>query len=192
MKKLLLAAAMLGSAPAVAIPSGPVNLVANGGFEDNDGNFNFAGWTSDGYWAGSQTTVLGASEGRAFAGTDCIRACSISQVLSLVAGRSYRLSFDYNAGYAPTVAATHVALDDDVLADLTGTALDWVRHQVRFSVRGDTAVLRFVGSNADDFSGIDNVSVTAAVPEPATWGLMFGGFALVGIATRRRLRSLAA
>ncbi len=33
---------------------------------------------------------------------------------------------------------------------------------------------------------IDNVSVTAAVPEPATWGLMLVGFGLVGVTARRR------
>ncbi len=39
---------------------------------------------------------------------------------------------------------------------------------------------------------IDNVSVTAPVPEPATWGLMLAGFGLVGFAARRRRTAVAA
>lgn len=36
-------------------------------------------------------------------------------------------------------------------------------------------------------AGIDNVSLTSgAVPEPATWALMLGGFGLAGVALRRR------
>ncbi len=41
--------------------------------------------------------------------------------------------------------------------------------------------------NVDAF--LDNVSVNAlpgAVPEPATWAMMIGGFALAGAAMRRR------
>ena len=40
-------------------------------------------------------------------------------------------------------------------------------------------------------TGIDNVSITA-VPEPASWALMIGGFALAGAALRRRDRAVPA
>jgi hypothetical protein len=45
-----------------------------------------------------------------------------------------------------------------------------------------------------DAWGMDLVSynVAAAVPEPATWAMMLAGFAGLGMATRRRRRSLAA
>ncbi|QXQ08593.1 PEPxxWA-CTERM sorting domain-containing protein [Sphingosinicellaceae bacterium] len=48
---------------------------------------------------------------------------------------------------------------------------------------------------------LDNVSIaevtletSGVVPEPATWGLMLGGFMMVGVAARRRgrIRSIAA
>ena len=39
---------------------------------------------------------------------------------------------------------------------------------------------------------IDNVSVTAAVPEPATWALMLAGFGFVGFAARRRATAVSA
>lgn len=38
----------------------------------------------------------------------------------------------------------------------------------------------------------DNVTLAAAVPEPATWAMMIGGFGLVGGAMRRRKAALAA
>lgn len=54
---------------------------------------------------------------------------------------------------------------------------------------GDTFVLRVTnGTNAlsgNDFA-IDNVSVAAAVPEPATWAFMILGVAMAGFALRRR------
>ena len=37
-----------------------------------------------------------------------------------------------------------------------------------------------------------NIAGTAAVPEPASWALMVAGLGLVGIATRRRTRTIAA
>jgi hypothetical protein len=39
------------------------------------------------------------------------------------------------------------------------------------------------GSNSFE---IDNLSIRGAVPEPATWAMMIGGFALAGAAMRRR------
>lgn len=44
------------------------------------------------------------------------------------------------------------------------------------------------GSNTPVFT-LGQVTVpAAAIPEPATWGMMLGGFGLIGLATRRRSR----
>jgi hypothetical protein len=43
------------------------------------------------------------------------------------------------------------------------------------------------GSNTPVFT-LGQVSVPAAIPEPATWAMMLGGFGLLGAATRRRAR----
>jgi hypothetical protein len=56
-----------------------------------------------------------------------------------------------------------------------------------FTATGNSAVLKFADTSLTDGGNvvIDNLSV-AAVPEPATWGLLVTGFALVGFAARRR------
>ena len=60
------------------------------------------------------------------------------------------------------------------------------------TVSGTTYTLSFTGlSNEDRTAFIDNVSL-AVVPEPATWALLIGGFAMVGFAARRRRAALAA
>ncbi len=43
----------------------------------------------------------------------------------------------------------------------------------------------------DESWGIDNFSLSATVPEPASWALMIGGFGAVGAALRRRRAALA-
>jgi hypothetical protein len=57
---------------------------------------------------------------------------------------------------------------------------------------GQSYTLTFKGHSAsDNTSFIDAISAEAAVPEPASWAMMLGGFGLVGGALRRR-RLLAA
>lgn len=58
-------------------------------------------------------------------------------------------------------------------------------------VDGPRLVGAIFGSSGDAFE-FDNLAI-AAVPEPATWAMMIGGFGLVGAASRRRrLRTVAA
>ncbi len=56
---------------------------------------------------------------------------------------------------------------------------------------GLTYSLRFTGLAQNDSTAfIDNVVVTStAVPEPASWAMVIGGFGVIGIAARRRRRS---
>jgi len=85
--------------------------------------------------------------------------------------------------------------DATVASNSTTTAQDFASHSLTLTglVVGNSYTLAFAGqTSTDETSFIDNVSVTdiGAVPEPATWALMVGGFGLVGAAARRR-RSVA-
>lgn len=46
-----------------------------------------------------------------------------------------------------------------------------------------TGITLMSGSNSFE---VDNIAVTSAVPEPATWALLFGGFGAAGLALRAR------
>lgn len=79
-----------------------------------------------------------------------------------------------------------ICCDGPVFSDIT----------VALTATGIRSVRFFTGPT-DRFPGslfFDNlrVNTTAAVPEPASWGMMIGGFALAGAAMRRRPTALLA
>ncbi|MBT2188181.1 PEP-CTERM sorting domain-containing protein [Sphingobium sp. H33] len=58
-----------------------------------------------------------------------------------------------------------------------------------FTTAGGRLDLQFdnyLSDTTDVDAFLDNVRVSGAVPEPATWAMMIGGFALAGTAMRRR------
>ncbi len=60
-----------------------------------------------------------------------------------------------------------------------------------FASYGQAGNVWIVGAdffNRDGLDGfkLDDLKVTAAIPEPATWAMMIGGFGLVGVGMRRR------
>jgi hypothetical protein len=65
-----------------------------------------------------------------------------------------------------------------------------------FAPTGASTTIRFFGNAtqviADERFGIDNVVVTGAVPEPATWGMMILGFGSAGVVLRQRRRMVRA
>ncbi|MCW2339059.1 hypothetical protein M2337_003292 [Sphingobium sp. B2D3A] len=136
----------------------------------------------------------------AYFSSDTANPDSLSQSVNVVAGVSYYLSFDYFVplnGYGNPFDASLQFLIDDVPAGLSLTAgsvsgttpQTWYTFTTQFTATNSgPANLKFNffgdGSTAADFV-VDNVSM-AAVPEPATWALMIGGFALAGMQLRRR------
>ena len=70
--------------------------------------------------------------------------------------------------------------EDNRRVTFTGTD-GTVFYGAKFYNLGDTSAFEF-----------DNVSFTAAVPEPATWAMMIMGFGMVGFAARRRRSSSTA
>lgn len=93
------------------------------------------------------------------------------------------LSFDFGSGFqlgTPTVTTlSHLGV---YTYDFTGVTTS------SFVVRIDSA-LEWVMLTEVDFDGTP--SSVIAVPEPASWAMMLGGFGLVGAALRRQVRSVA-
>jgi hypothetical protein len=127
----------------------------------------------------------------------------LGQSFATVAGKSYLVSFDLAAFGVPGTQSVHLRLDDlsnlshiahqDYLAT-SSPVLDgaFTTFTLGFVATGAQTVLTFQNGSAitDDIDAIiDNVNVTAAVPEPVTWALMIAGFGLAGATLRRRVRA---
>jgi hypothetical protein len=51
----------------------------------------------------------------------------------------------------------------------------------------------FISTNGGTLNtGLDNISITTGVPEPASWAMLIAGFGLVGAVARRRQRTAVA
>ena len=133
-------------------------------------------------------------------------AAGVKQTINgLTAGHSYNVEFDHAAGQqhgftGATTEAWRVSLGTQnftTVPQLTASHgfSPWLHQKFVFTATSASAVLEFfaVGTPAGvpPISFLDNVTLTA-VPEPATWALMLGGFAMVGFAARRRRSSVAA
>lgn len=127
---------------------------------------------------------------------------TLSQIVNVAANTSYALSFDFyvpNNGYTNPNDATLAFLIDGApaggLVYEAGSpggvdAATWLSYSGVWNsgAAAGPVTLAFTftggGVTAADFV-VDNVSMTA-VPEPATWALMIGGFGLAGMQLRRR------
>jgi hypothetical protein len=142
----------------------------------------------------------------AYFSSDTANPDSLTQTIMLQAGKTYNIGFDYYApanGIANPNDASLSFLINGMAAGGTltagsgsGTAAQtWFNFNTSFvALASGPASLSFefrgLGSTAADFA-IDRVYAVAAVPEPAAWGMMIGGFGLAGMAVRRRRPKLA-
>jgi hypothetical protein len=136
----------------------------------------------------------------AYFSSDTANPDSLTQTINLIAGTTYNIGFDYYApanGIANPNDATLSFLINGLPAGSTltagsgsGTAAQtWFNFNTSFvAMASGPAALTFefrgLGVTAADFA-IDRV-YAVAVPEPAAWGMMIGGFGLAGMAMRRR------
>ncbi|HEV2569142.1 PEPxxWA-CTERM sorting domain-containing protein [Sphingomonas sp.] len=209
MKRFLAATAALGvlAAPASA------NLLTNGSFETPQITGapwfirSFAstpGWTqfADGVdlihnnYTQGPAVLVDASDGVQF--LDMNQAGAIGglfQVVGVTAGQMYNLSLDTTAwatnsrggtiGYDLFDPNSNVVLATDSFTDPTGGT--WVRRTLSATAASNQIGVRIYGiAAAQAGMGLDNVVLTAAVPEPASWALMILGFGFAGGSLRIR------
>lgn len=203
MKKLLLAvavAASFGGAHAAT------NLVVDGSFEDQaQAAGSWAVYSAINGWStvsGSGIELRNDVVGTAFDGVNFVELDSnnnsaMAQTLTTVAGSSYDLSFAYSAraGVSAGSNPIEVLWNGISLAAVTanGSGLsgnDW--HVFNYTVTGtgsDTLTFRAIGVNDTLGGSIDAVTVTAAVPEPSTYAMMFLGLGLMGATLSRRRKA---
>ncbi len=205
MNKTLIAAALctLIAAPTLALASS--NLVVNGSFEATaqaSGTWAIyhavAGWTTI---AGSGIEVRNNAVGSAFDGNNFVELdgysgqgnTTMQQQLITQAGQLYDLGFAYSPRIGVASAASNgiaVAWNGMTLNTLSGKGKNehnWVEAGLQVVGTGhDVLSFRATGLNEGLGGSLDAVSLTAAVPEPATYAMMFAGLLAVGFMARRR------
>jgi len=201
LRKLILAAIAATVLPAAA----NAQAFQIGSFEggSNPGSFStlnagstaVTGWTVGAAGIDYIGSYWAAGEGDRSIDLSGNAAGSIAQTFDTVIGQAYSVTFLLagNPDGAPTVKNVAVGATGNAVAnftlDSTGAshaAMGWTEYAYNFVATGTSTTLSFASLDNSPYGpALDNVSV-AAVPEPAVWGMMIGGFGLAGVALRRR------
>ena len=198
MKEKITLIALLTTIMMMATSMAHANLITNGNFDTFVPlNGTGGGWTTAGNdFNGGWTNVDGNSFFIINAAGESATDPSISQILNgLTIGQVYDVSGNFTNYYNCCGNPTALSFGVDVtpggllteLAD-PGSYPNWFSFSTSFTATQTSHTVRFTSErNGDDTEyAIDNISVVASVPEPATLGLM--GLGLVGMSFARRLR----
>jgi hypothetical protein len=188
-------AACLTFAPVAA----HANLIVNGGFEDP--NIPTPSWSVFGSITGWSTTfgsgieiqdnVAGAPfEGQQFVELDSYGNSGMAQSVATVLNQLYSLSFAYSPRPNVGSGSNYIELwIDGVLVDSFtaggGSTTAWGIRSYSVTGDGSTSIEFRAAGTSDSYGGyLDDVRLTAAVPEPGS--LALGGVALTALAFLRR------
>jgi choice-of-anchor C domain-containing protein len=196
----------LGLVALLALPAAAnATAFSNGGFETgttpgsfstvNAGGADIAGWDvvsgSDDYIG----NYWQAGEGARSVDLNGNDIGAIAQTFDTIFGVKYVVDFLIagNPDGTPTLKSLDVAATGNAAAQFsfltTGndkSAMGWLSKRYTFIATGTSTTLSFTSLDHSAYgTALDGVNV-AAVPEPATWAMMFGGLALVGTQMRRR------
>lgn len=201
----------------VASTAGSATTLVDGGFEAKGAATPVTDYCYDGFatpggpacasspWVGGGVIISGSG---AWGGTAAAEGTyyGFVQGLSTVAqsftatqsGTGTLTWLDANRGNNGGLQSYTVTLNDGATTTTLGTYTSAfgsfaARSATGFFLTGGTSyTLSFNGLATDDrTSFIDNVAISS-VPEPSSWALLITGFGLVGVASRRRRRSVAA
>ncbi len=191
------------AALALLAPLAQASGLVNGGFEDSSFSGSFQtigtgnglnGWSVDSgsvdlinnYWSpasGNYSLDLNGSS-----------AATISQSFATTIGQSYSVSFDMAGntdGGGNKIITAGVTGDHTFTFDISGKShgsMGWTTQTFTFQANSALSTLHFSGDSSNTYYGaaLDNVTVTAAVPEPETYGMLLLGLGLLGVIARRK------
>ena len=129
-------------------------------------------------------------------------ADGVSQTIATAVGSTYMFSFwlgNVSGGAFGSQTLVNYSFDGGstnfaCLNTASTQTLSWLQCSQTFTATSTSAILRILNADpqSDFSSAIDNVSFVevrgpgGAVPEPAAWGMLLGGFGIAGAAMRRR------
>ncbi len=182
---------LVAAAVAFASPAMAATIVTNGGFENGD----LSGWTQFGNTRSVGVAPIAAFEGQ-FAGFFGPPGSTggIFQTLMTAVGSVYSYSFAL-ANFGLPTNSFNASIGGTSVLTLTNVAPFAYRvYSGTFTATSTATDLRFTFQNDPGIFRLDAVSVNlisgaGAVPEPAAWAMMIGGFGLAGAALRRRRKA---
>ncbi|WP_294046956.1 PEPxxWA-CTERM sorting domain-containing protein [Sphingomonas sp.] len=175
------------------------NLLVNGSNTgaNADGRFSYTGKE---YLSSVPTGTSSMGNFVVLDGDTLARGVLSQTINNLIAGNTYTLTFQWGAGQlasrngATTESLTYSlgnqSFTTNTVNTTSGGNQGWYTVTQNFVAGGTSQTLSFLSNGTPNglppVALLDNVSLTAAVPEPASWALMIVGFGAMGYSLRRR------